>query len=92
MWSVTWPREVHQLDNDFLHHSYIHINNASELSANHNILQIVDVCDDHQKEDKLARLLDEIGCEQGAKIFVFVETKRKVDSLLACQWPCAFKI
>ena len=40
MWSVTWPREVQQLANDFLHHSYIHINDASELSANHNILQV----------------------------------------------------
>jgi len=36
----------------------------------------VHVCEDRQKEDELARLLDEIGCEQGAKILVFVETKR----------------
>jgi len=92
MWSATWPREVQQLANDFLHHSYIHINiGASELSANHNILQIVDVCEDWQKEDKLARLLDEIGCEQGAKILVFVETKRKADELTRLMrkdgWP-----
>merc|ERR1719480_502903 len=92
MWSATWPREVQQLANDFLHHSYIHINiGASELSANHNILQIVDVCEDWQKEDKLARLLDEIGGEQGAKILVFVETKRKADELTRLMrkdgWP-----
>ena len=41
----------------------------------------MDVCEDWQKEEKLARLLDEIGCEQGAKILVFVETKRKADEL-----------
>jgi len=92
MWSATWPREVQQLANDFLHHSYIHINiGSSELSANHNILQIVDVCEDWQKEEKLARLLDEIGCEQGAKILVFVETKRKADELTRLMrkdgWP-----
>merc|ERR1719480_574542 len=92
MWSATWPREVQQLANDFLHHSYIHINIGSQdLSANHNILQIVDVCEDWQKEDKLARLLDEIGCEQGAKILVFVETKRKADELTRLMrkdgWP-----
>ena len=30
-----------QLANDFLHHSYIHINiGAQDLSANHNILQV----------------------------------------------------
>eukprot|EP00092_Neocalanus_flemingeri_P012179 GFUD01013132.1.p1 GENE.GFUD01013132.1~~GFUD01013132.1.p1 ORF type:complete len:474 (+),score=151.63 GFUD01013132.1:105-1526(+) len=92
MWTATWPREVQQLANDFLHHSYLHINiGASELSANHNILQIVDVCEDWQKEDKLAKLLDEIGCEAGAKILVFVETKRKADELTRLMrkdgWP-----
>ena len=41
MWSATWPREGQQLANIFLHHSYIHINiGASELSANHNSLQV----------------------------------------------------
>lgn len=48
---------------------------------NFNFLQIVDVFEDWQKGDKLAILLDEIGCEQGAKIMVFVETKRKADKL-----------
>ena len=37
--------------------------------------------EDWQKEDKLARLLDEIGCEQGAKIHVFVDFKIKADEL-----------
>ena len=32
--------------------------------------QIVDVSEDWQKEDKLARLLDEIGCEQGPGRFL----------------------
>ena len=41
--------------------------------------QIVDICEDHQKESKLARLLEEIG--DGSKILVFVETKRKCDEL-----------
>jgi hypothetical protein len=42
-------------------------------------VQIVDVCDDNQNEVMFARLLDEIGCEQGAKILVSVEIKRKAD-------------
>ena len=41
----------------------------------------MDVCDEYQKEQKLARLLEEIGCENGAKILVFTETKRKCDEL-----------
>lgn len=52
MWSATWPKEVRQLAEDFLK-EYVHINiGALELSANHNILQIVDVCHDVEKDDK----------------------------------------
>ncbi len=43
--------------------------------------QIVDVCDEYQKESKLARLLEEIGCEPHNKILIFVETKKKADEL-----------
>jgi len=81
MWSATWPKEVRRLAEDFLT-DYTHINiGATTLHANHNILQIVDVCEEHQKEEKLARLLDEIGCEATNKILIFVETKRKADDL-----------
>jgi len=81
MWSATWPKEVRRLAEDFLT-NYMHINIGSqELHANHNILQIVDVCEEHQKEQKLARLLEEIGCESHNKILIFVETKRKCDDL-----------
>merc|ERR1719333_375785 len=92
MWSATWPKEVQALAREFLHPSYIHINIGSiDLSANHNILQIVDVCEEWQKEQKLARLLEEIGCEANSKILVFVETKRKADELTRLMrkdgWP-----
>ncbi|TRY71889.1 hypothetical protein TCAL_06076 [Tigriopus californicus] len=81
MWSATWPKEVQRLAEDFLQ-DYVQINiGALTLHANHNILQIVDVCDEFQKEQKLARLLEEIGCEPHNKILIFVETKRKADEL-----------
>ncbi|XP_061416768.1 probable ATP-dependent RNA helicase DDX17 isoform X2 [Lethenteron reissneri] len=81
MWSATWPREVRQLAEDFLK-SYIQINVGSiELSANHNILQIVDVCMDSEKDSKLIRLMEEIMAEKENKTIIFVETKRRVDDL-----------
>merc|ERR1719412_2457920 len=81
MWSATWPKEVRKLAEDFLK-EYIHINiGAQGLSANHNILQIVDVCEENEKEQKLSRLFEEIGCEPQNKVLVFVETKRKADEL-----------
>ena len=39
------------------------------------------MCDEHQKESKLAKLLEEIGSDTSAKIIIFVETKRKADEL-----------
>merc|ERR1719464_2076029 len=94
MWSATWPREVQQLARDFLSSAqgWIHINIGSqELSANHNILQIVDVCEEWQKEQKLAKLLEEIGSDQSAKMLIFTETKRKADELTRLMrrdgWP-----
>ena len=53
MWSATWPREVQTLAELFLK-DYVQINIGSvQLHANHNILQIVDVCYEEEKEMKL---------------------------------------
>ena len=52
MWSATWPKEVQALAEDFLT-DYVQLNIGSlTLAANHNILQIVDVCQEHEKEMK----------------------------------------
>lgn len=56
MWSATWPKEVRQLAEDFLQ-DYVQINVGNlELSANHNILQIVDVCMESEKDHKYVDL------------------------------------
>jgi len=81
MWSATWPKEVRNLAEDFLK-DYIQLNVGSlTLAANHNILQIVDVCQEVEKDTKLRQLLEEIMAEKESKIIVFAETKRKVDDL-----------
>ena len=52
MWSATWPKEVKKMAEDFLK-DYIQINvGALQLHANHNILQIIDVCQEYEKENK----------------------------------------
>ena len=52
MWSATWLREVQQLANDLLHHSYVHINiGASKLSANHNILEVSNIYNFSNSDD-----------------------------------------
>ncbi|XP_078120385.1 putative ATP-dependent RNA helicase DDX17 [Sander vitreus] len=81
MWSATWPKEVRQLAQDFLK-DHIQINiGALELSANHNILQIVDVCMDSEKDRKLFQLMEEIMAEKENKTIIFVETKKRCDDL-----------
>ncbi|CAH1781791.1 unnamed protein product, partial [Owenia fusiformis] len=81
MWSATWPKEVRQLAEEFLG-EYTQVNiGALGLHANHNILQIVDVCAEHEKDMKLAKLLEEIMGETENKTLIFTETKRKADEL-----------
>ncbi|XP_054289035.1 probable ATP-dependent RNA helicase DDX17 isoform X2 [Macrosteles quadrilineatus] len=81
MWSATWPKEVRNLACSFLK-DYIQINVGSlSLSANHNILQIVDICQDYEKENKLSTLLREITGEADSKTIIFIETKKRVDDV-----------
>uniref|UniRef100_A0A0B7AT53 RNA helicase n=1 Tax=Arion vulgaris TaxID=1028688 RepID=A0A0B7AT53_9EUPU len=92
MWSATWPKEVRRLAEEFLS-DYIQVNiGAMQLTANHNILQIVDVCVDHEKEEKLVKLLNEIMQEKENKTIIFVDTKRKADDITRRMkkdgWPC----
>lgn len=79
MWSATWPKEVRTMAED-----YIQINiGALQLHANHNITQIVDVCDESEKPQKIFTLLSKIQREgsRGSKTIIFARTKRRVDHL-----------
>lgn len=81
MFSATWPKEVKQLAEEFLN-DYVQINIGSiSLAANHNILQIVDVCDENEKDEKLMKILGEIANEHDRKTIIFVETKRRADEI-----------
>lgn len=52
MFSATWPKEVQRLAEDFLN-DYIQVNIGSMLlSANHNIMQIVDVVEENEKDER----------------------------------------
>jgi len=81
MWSATWPKEVKKMADSFLK-DYNQLNVGSmSLSANHNILQIVEVCRDHEKDTKLVKVLNETDSDRRSKIIIFCQTKRKVDEV-----------
>ncbi|KAH8994814.1 P-loop containing nucleoside triphosphate hydrolase protein [Lactarius akahatsu] len=80
MFSATWPKDVQRLATDFLK-DFIQVNIGSmELTANHNITQIVEVCSDFEKRAKLIKHLDVISA-QNAKVLIFVGTKRVADEI-----------
>ena len=61
---------------------YIQVNIGSlDLCANHNITQVIQICEDYEKEMKLLQLLETIMGEAENKTIIFVETKRKVDDI-----------
>lgn len=83
MWSATWPQAVKKLAEDFLG-DYVQVNIGSmELSANHNIAQSIEVCQEHEKESKLRNLIYDIQNQNynGGKIIIFVGTKLKVEKI-----------
>lgn len=81
MFSATWPKEVKNLAEEYLQ-DYVQINIGSlNLSANHNILQIIDVCDENEKDERLMKILSDIANENDRKTIIFVETKRRADEI-----------
>lgn len=65
---------------DFLN-TFIQVNIGSmELTANHNITQIIEICTDFEKRGKLLKHLDLISNEN-AKVLIFVATKRVADDI-----------
>ncbi len=61
MWSATWPKDVRDLARDFFRRGeYVHLNIGSiDLSANHNITQLVEVVDRRNKVERLCVFLED---------------------------------
>ncbi|CAF1305343.1 unnamed protein product [Adineta steineri] len=79
MFSATWPKEVQKLASDFMTNcAHITLGKAI-LNANQNIHQIVDVCEEHEKESKLAKVLSAVMRDQDCKVIIFAQTKKRVD-------------
>lgn len=81
MWSATWPKSVQGLVRDYLN-DYIQVNIGSlDLAASHNIKQIVDVCTEFEKRDKIAKYVESEMVDENSKIIIFASTKRNCDEL-----------
>lgn len=81
MFSATWPKEVRRLAEDFLTDPVQVKIGSTELQANSNITQIVDVCKQADKLDKLFELMQKIMQNKENKTIIFADMKKKVDYL-----------
>ncbi len=53
---------------------------SMDLTANHSIKQVVEICSEFEKRGKLTKHLDQISNEN-AKVLIFTGTKRVADDL-----------
>ena len=79
LWSATWPKEVQAIARDFLRDEYKVTVGSTELKANHDITQIIEVIQDFEKFNKLLSVLEKE--MDGQKILIFTETKRGCDDI-----------
>ncbi|CAM0142785.1 ATP-dependent RNA helicase dbp2 [Umbelopsis sp. WA50703] len=81
MWSATWPKEVQRLAQDYLN-SYIQVTVGSlNLSASHNVSQIIEICTEPEKRGKLIKHLERILDQPQNKTLIFTGTKRTADDI-----------
>ena len=81
MWSATWPKEVQDLAHSYCNQKPIHIQIGNPgVTANKRIDQIIDIVEERDKYNCFKSYLRKVNVD-GAKILIFVETKRGVDEL-----------
>merc|ERR1719316_2018759 len=86
--TATWPQEVRRLASEFLYNAHmVTIGNRDELKANADIVQIMKVVNDYNKNQTLCQVLQQAGVAggstsaTGAKGLIFCTTKRMCDQL-----------
>lgn len=82
MFSATWPEEIRQLAERYLHANAVRVVvGSTELAANHRVTQIVEVVESHQKDGKLKKLLQSYHSSRSNKILIFVLYKKEAVEL-----------
>ncbi|KAK9120482.1 hypothetical protein Syun_018099 [Stephania yunnanensis] len=78
MFSATWPPAVHNLAQEFMSKNIVKVVVGSEdLTANHDVMQIVEVIDDRSRDARLIALLEKYHKSQRNRVLVFVLYKKE---------------
>eukprot|EP00808_Paulinella_micropora_P001216 g35401.t1 len=78
LWSATWPKEIQSLARDFTRDAMFVNIGSLDLSANKDVKQIIEVCDNYSKDRLLHDTLHDF---KGHKILIFVGTKRTAEDI-----------
>ncbi|CAN8072566.1 unnamed protein product [Agarophyton chilense] len=86
MFTATWPKEVVNISREFLKEEPVQIQiGSTELTANKDITQYVEICEDYDKKRLLFTKLEEVRTRSNTpefpRVLIFTETKRKADEI-----------
>jgi len=82
LFSATWPEAIRNLAREFLTDPVKVTIGSDDLTANKRIKQIVEVVEEHHKEEKLTKLLETYSSkEEFKKILIFTLKKRDASEL-----------
>ncbi|KAF6260407.1 P-loop containing nucleoside triphosphate hydrolase protein [Scenedesmus sp. NREL 46B-D3] len=93
MFSATWPTAVQQLAQNYLSEPVKVTIGSQDLAASHSVTQLVEVVEQHQRDDRLLALLGKYHSSRSNRIIIFVLYKKeapRVEALLSRKgWKAA---
>ncbi|EOA40091.1 hypothetical protein CARUB_v10008785mg [Capsella rubella] len=82
MFSATWPLDVHKLAQEFMDPNPVKVVIGSvDLAANHDVMQIIEVLDEHARDQRLLALLEKYHKSQKNRVLVFALYKVEAERL-----------
>eukprot|EP00927_Polykrikos_kofoidii_P061458 TRINITY_DN5629_c0_g1_i1.p1 TRINITY_DN5629_c0_g1~~TRINITY_DN5629_c0_g1_i1.p1 ORF type:complete len:518 (-),score=94.90 TRINITY_DN5629_c0_g1_i1:95-1648(-) len=90
LFSATWPKAVQKLASKYLRENFVHVNvgETEDLAANKAIRQEFHNLGDDEKDDKLLRLLYDMGDD--SKVIIFANTKNRINNLQKTLWKSGY--
>ncbi|WCJ29049.1 ATP-dependent RNA helicase DBP3 [Euphorbia peplus] len=82
MFSATWPIDVHNLAEEYMDANPIKVVVGSEdTAANHDVMQIVEVLEEHSRDKRLLALLEKYHASQRNRVLVFALYQKEAERL-----------
>ncbi|ETW08011.1 hypothetical protein H310_02389 [Aphanomyces invadans] len=102
LFSATWPKSIQKMAREFLKHPVqVNMGDINVLQANKDIEQVIDICREDEKKDKLITLMNRIvtmtdptntDVTEHVKTIVFFRTKRTCERLGQEFWDAGYAV